>query len=139
MIDRMAAQRIVEAAEAESRQVGVPMSIAVVDEGGNLKVFARMDGAELAGIELARDKAYTAVANSASTQELAALARPGGPLFGLHSCAGGRYVIFAGGIPLRLGDRIVGALGVSGGTVEQDQQCAEAGLALWERIAGSSR
>jgi uncharacterized protein GlcG (DUF336 family) len=125
------ARQIIAAAEAEAERMGVGMSLAVVDEGGNLRAFARMDGAELAGIDLARDKAYTAVANSAPTDELAVLAAPGGPLFGLHSNAGGRYVIFGGGIPLRRDGRIVGAIGVSGGAVEQDVACAAAGERAW--------
>jgi uncharacterized protein GlcG (DUF336 family) len=125
------ARQIIAAAEAQAERIGVGMSVAVVDEGGNLRAFARMDGAELAGIDLARDKAYTAVANSAPTDELAVLAAPGGPLFGLHSNAGGRYVIFGGGIPLRRDGRIVGAIGVSGGAVEQDVACAAAGERAW--------
>ncbi len=125
------ARRIIAAAEREAERIGVGMSIAVVDEGGNLRAFVRMDSAELAGIDLARDKAYTAVTNSAPTHELAVLAAPGGPLFGLHANAGGRYVIFGGGIPLRRDGRIVGAVGVSGGAVEQDVACAAAGERAW--------
>jgi len=128
---------VIASARREADQIGVGMSIAVVDEGGNLKAFARMDNAELAGVELAKDKAYTSLANSAATDELAALAAPGGPLFGLHALVGGRYVIFGGGIPLRRGGRIVGAIGVSGGAVEQDVACASAGVAAWERAVGA--
>ena len=111
---------------------GINVSVAVVDDGGNLKAFARMDGAELAGIDLARDKAYTSVANSIATHDLATLAQPGGDLFGIQANAGGRYVIFGGGVPLRRGDRIVGAVGVSGGTPAQDVACASAGVAAWD-------
>jgi uncharacterized protein GlcG (DUF336 family) len=131
------ALRIIAAARREADQIGVGMSIAVVDEGGNLKAFARMDNAELAGVELAKDKAYTSLANSTATDELAVQAAPGGPLFGLHALVGGRYVIFGGGIPLRRGGRIVGAIGVSGGAVEQDVACASAGVAEWERTVGA--
>lgn len=126
------ALRLVAAARRNAEELGVGMSIAVVDEGGNLKAFARMDDAELAGVELAKDKAYTALANSAATHELAAQAAPGGPLFGLHALVGGRYVIFGGGIPLRRDGRVVGAIGVSGGAVEQDVACASAGVAEWD-------
>lgn len=119
----------VEAAAAR----GLAVSAAVVDAGGNLVSFARMDGAEIAGTVLAPDKAYTAVANSAATHELARDAMPGGPLFGLHAAAGGRFVIFGGGIPLRRDGRIVGAIGVSGAPDPADDvACAEAALLFWE-------
>lgn len=130
------ALRLMAAARRTAEDLGIGMSIAVVDEGGNLKAFARMDDAELAGVELAKDKAYTALANSAATHELAEQAAPGGPLFGLHALVGGRYVIFGGGIPLRRDGRIVGAIGVSGGAVEQDVACASAGVAEWECTLG---
>jgi uncharacterized protein GlcG (DUF336 family) len=135
-IDLDVALRVIASARREAERLGVGMSIAVVDDGGNLKAFGRMDNAELAGVELAKDKAYTSVANSAATHELAEQAAPGGPLFGLHALVGGRYVIFGGGIPLRRGGRIVGAIGVSGGAVEQDVACASAGVAEWERAMG---
>jgi uncharacterized protein GlcG (DUF336 family) len=131
------ASAITLAVRREAERIGVGMSIAVVDEGGNLKAFARMDNAELAGVELARDKAYTALTNSVSTHELATLAAPGGPLFGLHALVGGRYVIFGGGIPLRKGGAIVGAIGVSGGAVEEDIACANAGVAAWDALVGA--
>ncbi len=127
-----AARRVIDAAGEAASRLGILVSIAVVDDGGNLKAFARMDGAELAGIDLARDKAYTSVANSIATHELAPLAQPGGDLFGIHANAGGRYVIFGGGVPLRHDGRIVGAVGVSGGTSAQDVACAAAGVAAWE-------
>jgi uncharacterized protein GlcG (DUF336 family) len=131
------AQLIIAAARAEAARIGVGMSIAIVDDGGNLKAFVRMDDAELAGVELAKDKAYTSLTNSIATHELAIQAAPGGPLFGLHALVGGRYVIFGGGLPLRLGNRLVGAIGVSGGLVEQDVACATAGLDAWERLNGA--
>jgi uncharacterized protein GlcG (DUF336 family) len=122
----------IEAATAEARKLGVAVSVAVVDAGGNLVAFLRMDGAEIAGPVLAVDKAYTAVANRISTAELAEQAAPGGPLFGLHSCANGRFVIFGGGVPVRVGNVVVGAVGVSGAAVGQDIRCAEAGCAAAE-------
>jgi uncharacterized protein GlcG (DUF336 family) len=127
-----AARRVIDAAGEAASRLGILVSIAVVDDGGNLKAFARMDGAELAGVALARDKAYTSVANSIATHELALLAQPGGDLFGIHANAGGRYVIFGGGVPIRRDGRIVGAVGVSGGTSAQDVACADAGVAAWE-------
>jgi uncharacterized protein GlcG (DUF336 family) len=127
-------QAMVVAATQKAATLGALVSAAVVDSGGNLVAFLRMDGAEIAGPTLAVDKAYTSVANKISTQELSVLAAPGGPLFGLHSNGGGRFVIFGGGIPIF--DRsglVLGAIGVSGGAVDEDVACAEAGLAEWMR------
>jgi uncharacterized protein GlcG (DUF336 family) len=123
---------MIQAAAEKARSLGAFVSVAVVDAGGNLVAFLRMDGAEIAGPTLAVDKAYTSVSNRISTRELAVLAAPGGPLFGLHSNGGGRFVIFGGGIPLVDETGVVfGAIGVSGGSVEEDHAAAEAGLALW--------
>lgn len=132
MIELKAAERLLVAAHEHATATGARVSAAVVDGGGHLIAFGRMDGAEIAGPTLAVDKAFTAVAQSASTAELAVLAAPGGPLFGLHSNGGGRYVIFPGGIPLRRNGVIVGAVGVSGGTVEQDEACAQAAVDRWD-------
>lgn len=100
------------------------MSLAVVDGGGVLKAFARMDGAEIAGEVLAVGKAYTAVAHRAATAELAPLAEPGGELFGLHAAGRGRYVLIGGGLPVTIDGVVVGAVGVSGGSADQDVTCA---------------
>jgi uncharacterized protein GlcG (DUF336 family) len=128
-IDLQAATAMIGAATSRAETLGALVSVAVVDAGGNLIAFSRMDGAEIAGPSLAVDKAYTAVSHSISTQELGVLAAPGGELFGIQANGGGRYVIFGGGIPIRDGGLIVGGIGVSGGAVEQDVACAEAGLA----------
>lgn len=122
-------------AAAESEQALV--SVAVVDAGGHLVVFARMDGAEIAGPTLATDKAFTAVAHRSSTAGLAELAAPGGELAGLGSNGGGRYVVFGGGVPIWATARVVGAIGVSGGSVAQDIACAEAASQLWEQLCSS--
>ncbi|GAA4607477.1 heme-binding protein [Actinoallomurus liliacearum] len=127
------ALRICEAAVVEAERAGALVSVAVVDAGGHLVAFMRMDGAEIAGPVLAPDKAYTAVANRIATHELAEQAAPGGPLFGLHAHASGRFVIFGGGVPLRLGDGVIGAVGVSGGTVTEDVACARAGERAWRQ------
>ena len=121
-------QAIQQAALDRALALGVRVSIAVVDAGGNLTSFLRMDGAEIAGPTLAVDKAYTAVANQIATHELAVLAAPGGPLFGLQANGGGRFVIFGGGVPVFVAGELVGAIGVSGAAVEQDVECALAGL-----------
>ena len=126
-----AAHTVVEAARAKAEEIGVPMNIAVVDDGGNLVAFARMDGAWLGSIEIAQDKAYTARAFDISTRELAEKSQPGQPLFGIAQTHRGRVIIFAGGIPLRAHGQVVGAIGVSGGTPDQDHEVAEAGAAAF--------
>ncbi len=129
-LDLATSQDMIAAAIEQATQLEADVSVAVVDGGGNLVAFGRMDGAEIAGPTLAVDKAYTSVSNRISTQELSVLAAPGGPLFGLHSNGGGRFVIFGGGIPIFDGDVVVGAIGVSGGSVDQDVACASAGAAV---------
>jgi uncharacterized protein GlcG (DUF336 family) len=123
------AQAVVEAARAKAEEIDVPMNIAVVDAGNNLTAFARMDGAWLGSIDIAQNKAYTARSFDMSTKDLAPLCQPNQPLFGIHASNQGRLIIFAGGIPLMSGDDVIGAVGVSGGSVEQDHEVAEAGVA----------
>jgi uncharacterized protein GlcG (DUF336 family) len=125
------AQAVLAAARAKATQIGVPMNIAVVDEGSNLVAFARMDDAWLGSIDIAQNKAYTARAFDMPTKDLAPLAQPGGPLYGIEASNHGLLIVFAGGIPLISGGHVVGAIGVSGGTVEQDQEVAEAGVAVF--------
>jgi uncharacterized protein GlcG (DUF336 family) len=103
------------------------MNIAVVDDGNNLVAFERMDGAWLGSIDIAQGKAYTARAFNMSTKDLAPLCQSGQPLFGIHASNDGRLIIFPGGIPLQKDGEVVGAIGVSGGAVEQDHVVAEAG------------
>ena len=126
-----AGQAVLEAAQAKATEIGVPMNIAVVDDGGNLVAFARMDDAWLGSIDIAQNKAYTARAFDMPTKDLAPLAQPGGSLYGIEASNHGRLIVFAGGIPLVSGSRVVGAIGVSGGTVEHDQEVAEAGVAAF--------
>lgn len=128
-VDLTTAWTIVAAAHAEAVRRSVAVSAAVVDAGGHLTAFGRMDGAEIAGPVLAVDKAYTAVANRIATSELAALAAPGGELFGIHANGGGRFVIFAGGVPIFTDGTVVGGIGVSGASAADDDACARAGLA----------
>ncbi len=125
------AKRVVEAAEKKAQEIGQPMDIAVVDAGGNLKMHVRMDGAFVGSIMISINKAYTAIAFQQETASLQEDTRPGGPIFGLSDAHGGRLVVFPGGIPLVREGEIVGAIGVSTGTVEQDQEVAEAGAAAF--------
>jgi uncharacterized protein GlcG (DUF336 family) len=126
-----AALRVVEAARAKADEIGVPMDIAVVDAGNNLTAFARMDGAWLGSIDIAQNKAYTARAFDMPTKDLAPLAQPNQPLYGIEASNDGNLIVFAGGIPLTNGDAVLGAIGVSGGSVEQDHEVAEAGVAAF--------
>jgi uncharacterized protein GlcG (DUF336 family) len=126
-----AGQAVLEAARAKAAQIGVPMNIAVVDHGGNLVAFARMDDAWLGSIDIAQNKAYTARAFDMPTKDLAPLAQPGAPLYGIEASNHGRLIVFAGGIPLLSDGRVAGAVGVSGGSVQQDQEVAEAGVAAF--------
>lgn len=126
-----AAEAIVAAAKAEATAIGQPMNIAVVDAGGHLVAFARMDGSIFASIDISQRKAYTSAAMKLPTGALKDVTQPGAPLYGLEHSSGG-LVTFAGGIPLPGPDgEPVGAIGVSAGTVEQDQRVAEAGVAAW--------
>ena len=132
MITLALAARMSQAAVDRAVSTGALVSAAVVDQGGHLVHFQRMDGAEIAGPTLAVDKAFTAVAHRIETAELAALTRPGGDLWGLQANGGGRYVVFGGGIPCWHEGLVVGAIGVSGGTAVEDVDCARAGLAVFE-------
>lgn len=122
------AQGIVAAAVEKAREIGQPMNVAVVEVGGNLKAFARMETAWTASIEIAVDKAYTAASLGMPTQDLTDMAQPGQPLYGINTTNGGRIIVFGGGIPLLQNGEVAGAIGVSGGTVDQDQEVAEAGV-----------
>ncbi len=122
------ALKIMGAAEKYATLINVPVVVAISDEGGNTVAVHRMDGACLASIDLAINKAFTAVATKFPTHELGKAAQSDGPLFGINTTNSGRIVIFGGGYPVKEKDEIVGAIGVSGGSVEQDMAIAEAGI-----------
>ncbi|OXM73114.1 heme-binding protein [Amycolatopsis thermalba] len=122
------AQPVLEAALAKAEEIGQPMNVAVVDDGGHLIAFARQDGAILGSIDIAIRKARTAALLKMTTAQLGEAAAPGAPLSGIEVTNGG-LVIFGGGIPLVRGREVVGAIGVSAGSVEQDTEVAEAGVA----------
>ncbi len=129
------ARRIIEAGETKAEQVKQPMNIAVVDAGGNLVAHVRMDGAWIGSVDVAIDKAWTARAFDISTKELGEMSQPGGDFFGIQVADGGKVMTFAGGIPLKAGGTVVGAVGVSGGTGKQDQAVAEAAAAAFGALA----
>lgn len=132
MVNLEDARKVIAAAEKRAKELRQPMNIAVADGGGNLVAHARMDGAWIGSIDIAINKAYTSRAFDISTRELAKSSQSGGQFFGIHASNGGRVMIFAGGVPLRRQGQVVGAVGVSGGSGEQDQAVAEAGAAAFE-------
>jgi uncharacterized protein GlcG (DUF336 family) len=125
-LDLVDARRVIAAGERKASEIGVPYSIAVADAGGGLVTQIRMDGAWLGSVDLAINKAWTARAFDMPTEKLAKMAQSGKPLFGIDSTNHEKVVIFGGGVPLKMGDTVVGALGASGGTVDQDLEVAAA-------------
>src|SRR4051794_14735661 len=125
------ARRVIAAAERKAVEIGQPMNIAVVDAGGNLVAHVRMDRAWMGSIDISIKKAWTARAFDIQTKELAELSQSGDQFFGIHASNNGRVMIFAGGVPLKRGNEVVGAVGVSGGLGKQDQAVAEAGAAAF--------
>ncbi len=124
-----AAERIVAAAKQKAAEINTKMDIAVVDAGGNLKAFVRMDGAWLGSIDIAQRKARTARWFDMDTGVIGTLSQPGGPLYGIEHSNGG-LITFPGGVPLKNAQgEVVGAIGVSGSTVENDHAVAAAGAA----------
>jgi len=128
------AKRMLQAAEATATDIGIAYNIAIVDAGGALVAFVRQDGALMGSVELAISKAVTARMFDKPTSLLAELAQPGAPLYGIQQAHSGRVVIFGGGVPVMLEGVIVGAVGTSAGTVEQDIMVANAAVAAFDRM-----
>jgi uncharacterized protein GlcG (DUF336 family) len=120
------AQTLVDAALKKAAEIDTLMNIAVVDAGGNLKAFARMNGAWLGSIDISIKKARTARLFDMNTGDVGALSQPGGPLYNIEVSNGG-LITFPGGIPLKLNGEVVGGIGVSGSSVEDDHAVADAG------------
>jgi uncharacterized protein GlcG (DUF336 family) len=118
---------ITAAALTQAGDLGIQVTITVVDGGGNVRTQTRMDGARFGTLNVSANKAFTAAAFGAPTKVLSDLVQPGAPLYGFADAMGGRFVSFAGGIPLVRGDEVIGAIGISGGSVDQDQAVADAG------------
>ena len=125
------ARRVIAAAEKKAQEIGQPMNIAVADGGGNLVSHVRMDGAWIGSIDISQKKAFTSRAFDISTKDLAQHSQSGNQFFGIHASNDGRIMIFAGGIPLKKDGKVVGAIGVSGGSGDQDHAVAEAGAAAF--------
>jgi uncharacterized protein GlcG (DUF336 family) len=127
------AQAMIAAAEKKAADIKLPMNIAIVDSGGNLVAFGRMDSSILVSIGISIDKAWTANALKLPTNILAGVSQPGQSLYGINGTNNGRVVVFGGGFPIKAKDQVVGGIGVSGGSVEQDMEVAQAGLAALKR------
>ena len=127
MIKLKDAQHVIAAAAAKAQEIGQPMNIAVADEGGNLVAHVRMDGAWIGSVDISIKKAYTSRAFDITTKDLATHSQSGGQFFGIHASNSGKIMVFAGGIPLKRDGKVVGAVGVSGGSGDQDHAVAEAG------------
>lgn len=130
------ARTIMNAAEAKAREIEVDMDIAITDDGGNLLMFHRMDGARITSIDIAIGKAFTAAGARKSTREYAQASNPGGPSFGIHVSNQGRFMIFPGGLPIFVDGQIVGGVGCSSGHPDQDEAVAQAGIDALLRSLG---
>jgi len=131
MVSLADARRVIAAAEKKAAEIGQPMNIAVADGGGNIVAHVRMDGAWIGSIDISMKKAYTSRAFDIATKDLAAHSQSGGQFFGIHASNDGKIMIFAGGIPLKKDGKVVGSIGVSGGSGEQDHAVAAAGAAAF--------
>jgi uncharacterized protein GlcG (DUF336 family) len=126
------ARNLIAAGEKKAAELGIPYNIAVVDAGGGLIAHARMDGAWLGSIDISIHKAWTARAFDMATEDLAEMAQSGKPLFGIQNTNHEKVVIFGGGAPIKHGDVVIGAVGASGGTVDQDLKVAQAAVSSYQ-------
>ncbi len=122
------ARILIEGARLKAQAIGIPMSIAVTDESGVLIAFERMDGGKTSSVVVAQDKAFTAAAARKATHEYNAVCVPGSLAFGIHTEHGGRLSIVGGGLPVYDKDEVVGGIGISSGTPQQDLDCAQAAV-----------
>lgn len=136
-LDSDEAQILIEGAAAKAREIGIPMCIAVTDESGHLIRFERMNGGKISSISIATDKAATAAVARHGTHVYNQLCVPGSPTFGIHITNGGHFSIIGGGLPVIVEGGIVGGVGVSSGTAEQDRICAEAAIQHFYATTGS--
>lgn len=119
------AKLFAERAEKKALEINVPVVITILDEGGNLILQHRMDSAPIGSISVSYSKAYTAISFKMTTEYISKMALPGNSFYGLESVDGGKFCIIGGGIPIKKNNRIIGAIGISGGSVEEDISIAE--------------
>jgi uncharacterized protein GlcG (DUF336 family) len=127
-LDIQDARVLIAGAREKSEEIGVPMCIAITDEGGNLIAFERMDGGKVTSSLIAIDKSFTASAAKKATHEYGAASQPGSPAYGIGSAIGGRLMVVGGGLPVIVEGEVVGGIGVSSGTPDQDRAVAQAGI-----------
>ena len=122
------AKLLIEGARNKALQIGIPMCIAIVDESGQLVAFERMDGGKVTSSIIAQDKAFTAAGARKATHEYNADCQPGNLVFGIHTAIGGRLCVVGGGLPVTVDGEVVGGIGLSSGSPQQDMECAQAGI-----------
>jgi uncharacterized protein GlcG (DUF336 family) len=127
-IDVQDAQVLLQGARDKSREIGVPMCIAITDESGNLIAFERMDGGKITSITIAIDKAFTAAGARKATGDYGTASQPGSPAYGINSAINGRLMVVAGGLPIIVDGEVVGGIGISSGSPAQDTEVAQAGI-----------
>lgn len=127
-LDISEARLLIAGAAEKAQNIGVPMCIAIVDESGNLIAFERMDGGKTSSVIVAQDKAFTAAAAKKATHDYNTVNVPGSLAFGIHTEVGGRISSVGGGLPVIVNGEVVGGIGLSSGTPQQDMDCAQAGL-----------
>lgn len=120
------ANKVIEAGIARASAINSPSTVCVVDVGGTVIAQARMDGAALCSVELASNKAYTAIACRLATSFIKTIAQPGGDFYGIANGLRGRAIVFPGGVPISVDGEVVGAVGASGGNGSQDEDVAQA-------------
>jgi len=135
-LDLAEARLLIEGAAAKARDIGVPMCIAIVDESGNLIAFERMNGGKTSSVTIAQDKAFTAAAAKKATHDYNSVNVPGSLAFGIHTEVGGRISSVGGGLPVIVDGEVVGGIGLSSGTPQQDMDCAQAGIDYFETQRG---
>lgn len=126
------AQVLIDGAREKSKEIGIPMCIAVTDESGNVILFERMDGGKISSISIAIDKAFTAAVARKGTHVYNELCVPGEPTFGIHISNGGRFCVIGGGLPVYVDGEIVGGIGISSGTASEDLVVAEAAVGRFD-------
>lgn len=138
-LDQNDAQLLIKGARAKAKEIGVPMCIAITDESGSLIAFECMDGGKITSVTIAQDKAFTAAAARKATHEYNETCVPGSLGFGIHTALGGRLCVVGGGLPVTLNGEVVGGIGLSSGTPQQDMACAQAGLEYFLETVGQKQ
>lgn len=135
-LDLADARLLIAGAARRAAEIGVPMCIAITDEGGTLIAFERMDGGKVSSVTVAQDKAFTAAAARKATHDYNQACVPGNLAFGIHTAFGGRLSVVGGGLPVMVDGEVVGGIGLSSGTPKQDMDCAQAGIDYFETQRG---